>query len=50
MNLDEIVSKIQDETLNIVNLPRTEQIKRYIELYEKYKKGVHNQPSDKPAD
>ena len=38
MTREEVISKIQDETLNVLKTgSRADEIKRYIELWEKYK-------------
>lgn len=41
MTLEKAIDKIQDETLNMLNKTRNEEISRYIELWEtKYRKQV----------
>lgn len=39
MTKEEIIIKIQNETLSFVEADRKKQIEKYIELWEKYIKG-----------
>lgn len=38
MDANKIIDEIYDKSLEVVDRPRVEQIKRYIELYEQLKK------------
>ena len=37
-----ILDKIYEQTMDIIDMPRIEQIKKYIELYEQFKKEDSN--------